>query len=294
MRGLCRSIHAAAARSRTPNASSPGVSSWRQRRARGRTAACRGWCRRRSSPRACRIAERLSSKRASQILHRPLALGLGFLRRVVELAGDALGVDLADQHVALRARHAGGRGGLGADLAEDHVDAPLAVVGRHRAVAGRVARQADAETRPTADRASRACRLGNRLLRRRFPFRIVGLAAGAAGAILRRARCAAVSPTTIDSEPRDGCVPCGRNPPQRAVAALIVHGQRLQGAFLEGLALDVVACAVKRAVKSMRKPVMPRESDLVAGLDLACVLGQRGCRRGAGTRQRRSRPYENS
>src|SRR5215207_3263020 len=69
-------------------------------------------------------------------LDRPFAFGLGFLGRLVELAGNALGVDLADQHIADRARDARGGRRLHADLAEQHVDAPLAVVAAHGLVAG--------------------------------------------------------------------------------------------------------------------------------------------------------------
>src|SRR5688500_15629154 len=78
-------------------------------------------------------------------LDRPFAFGLGFLGRLVELAGDALGVDLADQHVADRAWDARGGRGLHADLAEQHVDASLAVVAAHGLVAGGIAGKADAE-----------------------------------------------------------------------------------------------------------------------------------------------------
>src|SRR5258708_39532496 len=46
---------------------------------------------------------------------RPLAFGLGLRRRLIEeLAGDSLGVDLADQRIALRALNARGRGGAAA------------------------------------------------------------------------------------------------------------------------------------------------------------------------------------
>src|SRR5262245_65486700 len=48
---------------------------------------------------------------------RPLALGLGFLGRVVEFARHALGGDVAYQHVALRARYAARCSALGAYLA---------------------------------------------------------------------------------------------------------------------------------------------------------------------------------
>src|SRR6266702_2499460 len=51
-------------------------------------------------------------------LDRPLAFGLRFLRRLVELARHPLGVHFADQHVALRAHDARGGGRLHADLAE--------------------------------------------------------------------------------------------------------------------------------------------------------------------------------
>src|SRR5260370_26300722 len=64
------------------------------------------------------IADRGLVEMGQPDLDRPLALGLGFLRRLVALARPALGVHLPDKHVTLRAGDAGGGGGLHAHLPE--------------------------------------------------------------------------------------------------------------------------------------------------------------------------------
>src|SRR5215212_4401681 len=56
------------------------------------------------------IAERRVVEPRQPDPHRPLALALGFPGRIVEFAGDALGVDVADQQIAPGLRHAAGGG----------------------------------------------------------------------------------------------------------------------------------------------------------------------------------------
>src|SRR5262245_43390411 len=103
---------------------------------------------------------------------RPLALGLGFGRLIIELAGDALGVDVADQRIADRARHARRGGRLAADLLQDDVDAALAVVVGHRAVARGIARHGDEEHAGQWIERAALLVLWYHRLGRRLPFRI--------------------------------------------------------------------------------------------------------------------------
>ena len=213
--------------------------------------------------------------------HRPFALGLGFLRCAVKLAGHALGEYLADEHVALRAGDPGGGGGLGADLLDDDVDAALAVVGLHRAVAGRVAGHADAERgRERVERAAPLL-LGNGVLRRRRVGGIVALLHRAAG-ILRDPGARLVAD---DDRQRAGGRPGalrGEAAPG-AIAAVIVHGDRAQHAFLEGPAFDIVVRAVEFGGEVDSEAGQAREGDLVGNVDLARVrgaLGRCGRRRG--------------
>jgi methylmalonyl-CoA mutase cobalamin-binding domain/chain len=115
--------------------------------------------------------------------HRPLSLGLGLLWRIVELAGDPLGIDLADEQVAPSTWNAGRRCRLRADFLDDDVDAALAVVALDCPVAGTVAGEADAQSRRQRVERAATLLLVDGVLRRRLPFRIVCLGHDAAGVL---------------------------------------------------------------------------------------------------------------
>src|SRR5471030_1093466 len=169
------------------------------------------------------IAERRVVEARQPDVHRLFLLGLGFFRCVEEFAGDALGIKFAHQHVALRIRYARLRGSLGAQFAQDNVDAPPAVVRGRQLIARRVAPHAgDEDGRERVERAYLLV-VGNRVLGRGLPFRTVSLVQAAVRAILGEpgARLAADHERQRSAH---GTRAPGREAAPGAVATLVAQG----------------------------------------------------------------------
>src|SRR5581483_7484292 len=211
-------------------------------------------------------------------LHRRLALALGLLGRVVELARDSLGIDLAHQQVAPGLRYARPGRRIGADLLQDHVDAALAVVRRRGLVARRIALHADEEHgRQWVERGG-ALVQRDHLVGPRRPWRLALLAHHAARAVLREpgARLA----VDHDRQRTAGRLRALRQvPTPGAIAAFVADGDGLDQPFLEDVALHVVAAVVEAAGEVDAKAGETEIGDGVADLDLAGLLRRRarGC-----------------